>query len=55
VLADQRGTLVSKDGLLKAVWPDSFVEECNLTPRFSLASQTRIARAPGLTSSVTKL
>src|SRR5712691_5400469 len=36
VLVDQRGTLVSKDNLLSAVWPDTFVEESNLTHHISL-------------------
>jgi eukaryotic-like serine/threonine-protein kinase len=36
VLVDQHGTLVSKDDLLGAVWPGTFVEESNLTHHISL-------------------
>lgn len=31
VLIESQGQLVAKDDLMKAVWPDSFVEESNLT------------------------
>src|SRR3954454_21884585 len=31
VLVDSGGRLVTKDELMKAVWPDTFVEEHNLT------------------------
>ena len=31
VLVERNGRLVEKDELIKAVWPDSFVEEANLT------------------------
>ena len=31
VLIENRGRLVEKDALMKALWPDSFVEEANLT------------------------
>src|ERR1700723_2591114 len=31
VLVQNAGRIVSKDDLMKAVWPDSFVEESNLT------------------------
>ena len=35
-LVERRGTLVSKDDLLSAVWPGTFVEESNLTHHISL-------------------
>ena len=31
VLVQRRGEVVSKDELMKAVWPDAFVEEANLS------------------------
>ncbi|HLB92488.1 MAG TPA: winged helix-turn-helix domain-containing protein, partial [Terriglobales bacterium] len=31
VLVQNAGRIVSKDELMKTVWPDSFVEESNLT------------------------
>ena len=34
-LVDHRGRLVQKDELIKLVWPDSFVEESNLTNNIS--------------------
>jgi eukaryotic-like serine/threonine-protein kinase len=36
VLVQHRGNLVEKEALLKAVWPDTFVEENNLTQYISL-------------------
>jgi TolB-like protein/DNA-binding winged helix-turn-helix (wHTH) protein/Tfp pilus assembly protein PilF len=36
VLVDKRGELVTKDDLMKAVWPDTFVEESNLTTNISI-------------------
>src|SRR5262244_603263 len=35
-LVESRGEVVSKDSLLKKVWPDSYVEEGNLTQNISL-------------------
>src|SRR6185369_15635440 len=35
-LIESSGQVVSKDGLMKKVWPDSFVEEGNLTQNISL-------------------
>ncbi|HSB08948.1 MAG TPA: winged helix-turn-helix domain-containing protein [Blastocatellia bacterium] len=35
-LIENSGQVVSKDGLMKKVWPDSFVEEGNLTQNISL-------------------
>jgi DNA-binding winged helix-turn-helix (wHTH) protein/TolB-like protein/Tfp pilus assembly protein PilF len=35
-LVESRGEVVSKDSLLKRVWPDSFVEEGNLTQNISI-------------------
>jgi DNA-binding winged helix-turn-helix (wHTH) protein/TolB-like protein len=39
-LVRKRGELVEKDELLKAVWPDSFVEEGNLAVQISLLRKT---------------
>lgn len=36
VLVEKRGQLVAKDDLMKAVWPDTFVEEGNLTSNISI-------------------
>jgi len=36
VLVERRGQLVEKDELMKLLWPDSFVEEANLTQNVSL-------------------
>jgi TolB-like protein/DNA-binding winged helix-turn-helix (wHTH) protein/Tfp pilus assembly protein PilF len=36
VLVERRGEVVSKDELLKAVWPDTFVEESNLSQNVSV-------------------
>jgi len=36
VLVQNSGQVVSKDGLMKKVWPDSFVEDGNLTQNISL-------------------
>src|SRR5437870_2120040 len=36
VLIQDRGRLVEKDELMKKVWPDSFVEESNLTRNISV-------------------
>ncbi len=36
VLLDNSGRVVSKDELMKAVWPDTFVEEGNLTQNISV-------------------
>ena len=35
-LVENSGQVISKDGLMKKVWPDSFVEEGNLTQNISL-------------------
>jgi DNA-binding winged helix-turn-helix (wHTH) protein/TolB-like protein/Tfp pilus assembly protein PilF len=35
-LVESSGEVISKDGLMKRVWPDSFVEEGNLTQNISL-------------------
>ncbi len=35
-LVENRGRLLSKDELMKAVWPNSFVEESNLTQQISM-------------------
>ena len=40
VLVDKRGTLVCRDELVSAVWPDTFVEENNLTHHISLLRKT---------------
>ena len=36
VLVQRRGQVVEKDELMKLLWPDSFVEEANLTQNVSL-------------------
>jgi eukaryotic-like serine/threonine-protein kinase len=36
VMVENRGRLLGKDELLKTVWPDSFVEEANLTQHVSI-------------------
>src|SRR5688572_12716131 len=36
VLVENRGHLIAKDELMRSVWPDSFVEESNLTQNISL-------------------
>ena len=36
VLVQNRGRMLSKDELMKALWPDSFVEESNLTQQVSM-------------------
>src|SRR5579862_5555450 len=36
VLVELRGQVVSKDELMKRVWPDTFVEESNLTQHISM-------------------
>src|SRR5260370_36481315 len=36
VLVERHGHLVEKDELLKLVWPDTFVEETNLTYNISI-------------------
>ena len=35
-LVEERGNLVEKGELMKTIWPDSFVEEGNLTQNISL-------------------
>lgn len=36
VLVQNRGRMLSKEELMKALWPDSFVEESNLTQQVSM-------------------
>jgi len=45
-LLERRGAIVTKDELLKAVWPDSIVEEANLTVHVALLRKTLGAAAP---------
>jgi Tol biopolymer transport system component/DNA-binding winged helix-turn-helix (wHTH) protein len=40
VLVEQRGSVVSKEELMKRVWPDSFVEEANLARHIYMLRQT---------------
>lgn len=40
VLVENRGVVISKDQLLKAVWPDTFVEESNLSQNISVLRKT---------------
>src|SRR5262245_52634199 len=42
----RRGTIVTKDELLKAAWPDSIVEEANLTVHVALLRKTLGESAP---------
>ncbi|MEO8500564.1 MAG: winged helix-turn-helix domain-containing protein [Vicinamibacteria bacterium] len=46
VLLERRGEIVTKDELLKAAWPDSIVEEANLTVHVALLRKTLGATAP---------
>lgn len=39
-LVESRGSLVTKDALMARVWPDTFVEETNLTKGISVLRQT---------------
>jgi DNA-binding winged helix-turn-helix (wHTH) protein len=41
VLVERRGQVVEKDDLMKLLWPDSFVEEANLTQRLQLRINSR--------------
>jgi DNA-binding winged helix-turn-helix (wHTH) protein len=45
-LLERRGEIVTKDELLKAAWPDSIVEEANLTVHVALLRKTLGAVAP---------
>src|SRR4051812_14058964 len=45
VLVERRGRLVEKEELMKTVWPDSFVEEANLTNNVSILRKT-LGEAP---------
>ena len=45
-LLDRRGEIVTKDELLKAAWPDSIVEEANLTVHVALLRKTLGGAAP---------
>ena len=53
VLVERRGRLVEKDELMKAVWPDSFVEEANLTNNIYVLRQT-LADGPSYIETVPK-
>lgn len=46
VLVTRRGEIVTKDELLKAAWPDSIVEEANLTVHVALLRKTLGEAAP---------
>jgi Tol biopolymer transport system component/DNA-binding winged helix-turn-helix (wHTH) protein len=46
VLVENRGRLISKDELMKALWPDSFVEESNLTVQISTIRKA-LGEVPG--------
>lgn len=46
VLLDRRGEVVTKDELLKAAWPDSIVEEANLTVHVALLRKILGGAAP---------
>ena len=47
VLVSNGGRLVEKEDLLKAVWPDTFVEEGNLAVQISLLRMRVRIGAPG--------
>ena len=47
VLVSRHGELVEKDELMKAVWPDTFVEEANLTVNISILRKTLENGEPG--------
>src|SRR5690348_3699475 len=36
LLVENRGRMLTKDELMKALWPDSFVDESNLTQQISM-------------------
>lgn len=46
VLVENRGNIVTKEDLLKAVWPDTAVEETNLTHNVSVLRKT-LGEGPG--------
>ena len=46
VLVQNSGRMLSKEELMKAVWPDSFVEESNLTQQISTIRKT-LGESPG--------
>src|ERR1044071_6778006 len=46
-LVESSGQVVSKDGLMKKVWPDTFVEEGNLTQSISLLRKALGSGADG--------
>src|SRR5438552_2041443 len=46
VLVENRGQLLAKDDLMKAVWPDTFVEEGNLTSNISILRK-ELSAPPG--------
>src|SRR5690348_4532352 len=48
-LVEARGRLVEKDQLMKAVWPDSFVEEGNLTQSVSILRKSLGEKPEGST------
>src|SRR4026209_1172989 len=45
-LVENRGQVVSKEGLMKRVWPDMFVEEGNLSQNISLLRKA-LGESPG--------
>src|SRR4026209_1399516 len=45
-LVENRGQVVSKEGLMKRVWPDTFVEQGNLTQNISLLRKA-LGESPG--------
>jgi len=46
VLVENSGRMLSKDELMKALWPDSFVEESNLTVQISTIRKA-LGEVPG--------
>jgi DNA-binding winged helix-turn-helix (wHTH) protein len=47
-LVQNSGRLVKRDVLMEAIWPDSFVEETNLTVNISLPAQDAGDEQPSL-------
>src|SRR5262245_47240291 len=45
LLVENSGRMLSKDELMKALWPDSFVDESNLTQQISMARKALCQRA----------
>ena len=51
ILVGNRGRLLSKDNLMQRLWPDSFVEEANLTVNISRCAKRWATQPMGRSSS----